>query len=64
MQGGSWDLEATNRMLHDRGNIKAMGLVGDLGSPGLQNLSNSIHNDHFPNLLQIKKMQADVQTGK
>ena len=42
LDGGNWDLTATNATLQERGSIQMLGLVNDMGSPVLQPLSSSI----------------------
>lgn len=66
LDGGSWNLTVTNETLQERGSIKVMGLIHDIGSPVPQPLSLSINEVgwvDWPTPDQVASLQAAVQNG-
>lgn len=66
LDGGSWDLTATNETLQERGSIQVMGLIQDNGSPLPQPLSLSISKVglvDWPTPDRVASLQAAAQNG-
>ena len=63
LHNASWDLNATNATLRERGSEEVLGLIRDSGLPVKQQLSASINQAPWPTSEAISNLQIAVQNG-